>query len=182
MSKPHHRDTFRARPTSHRTVVAEPVWRVTARLISGAFIIAALLTACRTSPPPCTIPTGHVIRWGTWYDSLGVLRGYQLDERGIVSRYEQYIDSPTLRILDTLAVAIEPQVHCDVLASLRTAFLREQAYVVIGPVSHYVEYATPSATLRAVWDSRFETYGSRHFRAIFRWLNHLIGNDGTTEH
>ncbi|GIV49480.1 MAG: hypothetical protein KatS3mg038_0001 [Candidatus Kapaibacterium sp.] len=141
-------------------------------------IAAVVFAACAsTSPPPCTLPPGHVIRWGTWLDSLGRLEGYQLAWNGTVTRYQQSIQSGQLRILDTLTVRIEPQTHCAVATDLRNAFVQHQTYVVIGPVSHFVELATPSATARAVWDARFETYGSRHFRAIFRWLNHLVGND-----
>lgn len=142
-------------------------------------LIGALLS-CQSAPiPPCTIPEGLLIRWGSWYDSLGILRGYQLDREGTVIQYEQNVQNGQIRLLDTLTVHIEPKTHCDIALSLKNAFLHNQAYVVIGPASHYVEYTTPHATLRAVWDSRFETYGSRHFRAIFRWLNYLIDRHET---
>jgi hypothetical protein len=144
------------------------------RLLS---ITVLLIAACRTAPPtpPCSIPEGLHIRWGVWNDSLGVLEGYQLEPSGRVLHYRQGVQTGQQTLLDTLPQTIERRTHCDVAISLRNAFIQNQTYVVIGPRSHYVEYATPSATLRAVWDARYETYGSRHFRAIFRWLNHLIG-------
>ncbi|GIV53819.1 MAG: hypothetical protein KatS3mg039_0337 [Candidatus Kapaibacterium sp.] len=145
------------------------------RLLSIALL---LIGACRsTESLPCTLPADLRIRWGTWNDSLGVLDGYQLEPNGTVVRYRQSTQSATISTLDTLPVSIESTVRCSVATSLRDAFLQNQTYVVIGPLSHYVEYATATATMRAVWDARYQTYGSRHFRAIFRWLNHLIGSD-----
>ncbi len=143
------------------------------RLLS---IVLLAMVACRTpEPPPCTIPDGLRIRWGTWIDSLGILEGYQLEPSGTVVRYRQSTQSATPTILDTLSTTIDRPTHCNVATSLRSAFVINQTYVVIGPLSHYIEYATPTATLRAVWDSRYETYGSRYFRAIFRWLNYMVG-------
>lgn len=144
-----------------------------------AISLATLLfAACASSPPsPCTLPPGHVIRWGTWIDSLERIEGYQLEWNGTVTRYQQSTQSGQIRILDTLEVYIEPHTHCAVATDLRNAFVQNQTYVVIGPVSQYVELTTATATARAVWDARFETYGSRHFRAIFRWLNYLVSND-----
>lgn len=162
---------------SHRAMKHRPIqWCLVLGLVG-----IGLSCQGRTTSPPCTMPEGLLIRWGSWYDSLGILRGYQLDREGRVVEYEQTVKNGQIRLLDTLAVHIEPKTHCDVALSLKNAFLHNQAYVVIGPVSHYVEYTTPTATLRAVWDSRFETYGSRHFRAIFRWLNYLIGRHETAD-
>ncbi|MCX7936195.1 MAG: hypothetical protein RMK00_03955 [Bacteroidota bacterium] len=145
-------------------------------LLSVAVVAVGLLSCRSTSPPPCMVPVGHVIRWGVWNDTTGMLSGYQLRWDGQLVRYSQHRDSPAVYIFDTLSIQIPRQTHCDIALSLRNAFLREQTYVVIGPLSHYVEYNTPTATLRAVWDARFETYGSRHFRGIFRWLNSLVGH------
>lgn len=116
-----------------------------------------------------------MIRWGTWVDSLATLEGYQLTATGTVARYRQSTRTGEISVIDTLSATIPQKTHCDVAFSLQNAFIRNQTYVVIGPVSQYVEYTTPQATLRAVWDTRFQTYGSREFRAIFRWLNSLIG-------
>ncbi|MCX7930101.1 MAG: hypothetical protein N2663_05210 [Chlorobi bacterium] len=118
-----------------------------------------------------------MIRWGVWNDSLGLLTGYQLFPDGTVQRYRRAYTATSDETLDTLPVRINADTHCRIADALRSAFIHNQAYTVIGPISHYVEYNTPTAALRATWDARYETYGSRHFRAIFRWLNHSIGND-----
>jgi hypothetical protein len=151
------------------------------RLVISAAIVLFCACARTIPPPPCTLPTDLVIRWGTWFDTLGVIRGYQLQWSGIVSSYEQNIRTGDIHVLDTLTISIERKTHCDVATDLRNAFVQNQAYVVIGPVSHFVELSTSSTTARAVWDARYETYGSRHFRAIFRWLNHLIGRHETAD-
>lgn len=142
-----------------------------------AISLAVLLMACSSSPPPCTVPEGVIIRWGTWDDSLKTLQGYQLDWRGTVVTYRQTTTQLEPTLLDTLRVTIPRQTHCQVVEALRQAFVRNQTYFVLGPESHYVEYVRGTTVLRAVWDTRFQTYGSREFRAIFRWLHHLVGND-----
>ncbi len=151
------------------------------RLVISSVIVLFCACARTIYPPPCTLPTDHVIRWGTWFDTLGVIGGYQLHWNGTVSSYEQNIRTGDMHVLDTLTISIERKTHCDVVTDLRNAFVQNQTYVVIGPVSHFVELSTSNTTARAVWDSRYETYGSRHFRAIFRWLNHLIGRNETAD-
>ena len=126
-------------------------------------------TSIKSKVPDCIKPgmKDMLIRWGVWIDSTGNVQGYELDAHSIIWKYsastkkENYIrDSICTISIDRL---------CSIVDTVRKTFLSIQSYTVLAPRMYYVEYQNPAGNvnLRAVWDSRFQTYGSKEFRAIF---------------
>lgn len=124
-----------------------------------------------TKRTDCTLPKQLLLRWGAWNDSLGVLKGYELDADMRLWKYTAYTNRNTYS-RDSIGTVAKPSV-CYFADTTRKAFLYVQTLFVKGPVSHFVEYNNPErdVALRAVWDARYQTFGSKEFRAIFDSLN-----------
>ena len=114
------------------------------------------------------------VRWGEWNDSTDVLTGYEFDTQG---RLYKYSASPhSVKYLRDSIGTISKRSMCFYVDTVRKTFLRIQSLYVHAAAMRYVEYQNPDAqlSLRAVWDSRFQTYGSKEFRAIFDSLSTLV--------
>ena len=112
-----------------------------------------------------------VLRWGEWNDTTKVLDGYELDARGCLYKTKA-AEFAERYMKDSLCMLPQP-VFCRYADTVRATFLKIQSLTVRAPRMRYVEYQNQPAgvNLRAVWDRRFETYGSREFRAIFDSLS-----------
>ncbi len=153
-------------------------------LVLALVLTTALLAldACGSSTPalsnyPSCIRPGMReirIRWGDWIDSTAVLTGHEIDAQGKLFAYQA---SPySVKYLRDSVSHIDTAQVCYWVDTVRKTFLRIQSLTVHAPHMRYVEYQNPDAhlSLRAVWDSRFETYGSKEFRAIFDSLQTLV--------
>ncbi len=114
------------------------------------------------------------VRWGDWIDSTDVLSGYEIDAQGRLFKYSASPHSQKY-LRDSIGTVSREQL-CMSIDTVRKTFLKIQTLWVHAPHMRYVEYQNPEASLslRAVWDSRFQTYGSREFRAIFDSLSTLV--------
>ncbi len=115
-----------------------------------------------------------LLRWGEWNDTTKVLTGYEVDARGRVFR-TQAAEFSERYMRDSIGV-MPVSAFCMFADTTRATFLKIQSLTVRAPIMRYVEYQNPLArvTLRAVWDKRFQTFGSREFRAIFDSLSTYI--------
>jgi hypothetical protein len=115
-----------------------------------------------------------LLRWGEWNDTTKVLTGYELDAKGRLYR-TQAAEFSERYLRDSIAQVPVP-VFCMYADTTKATFLKIQSLTVRAPIMRYVEYQNPPAriTLRAVWDKRFQTHGSREFRAIFDSLSTFI--------
>ncbi len=114
------------------------------------------------------------IRWGDWMDTTAILNGYEIDAQGRLFKYQA---SPYAeRYLRDSIGTVDRAALCFYIDTVRKTFLRIQSLGVRAPHMRYIEYQNPEAqlSLRAYWDSRFQTYGSREFRAIFDSLSTLV--------
>ncbi len=114
-----------------------------------------------------------IIRWGTWVDSSTVLDGYEIDAQRRLFKYKAS-EYSVKYLRDSIGV-VPAGVFCFYADTIRKTFVRIQSLSVHAPRMHYIEYQNPDAnlSLRAVWDARYQTYGSREFRAIFDSLSTL---------
>lgn len=112
-----------------------------------------------------------VLRWGDWNDTTKVLDGFELDARGCL--YKTKAAEFSERYMRDSLCMLPQRVFCRYADTVRTTFLKIQSLTVRAPRMRYIEYQNHAAgvNMRAVWDRRFETYGSREFRAIFDSLS-----------
>lgn len=119
----------------------------------------------------CSLPNDLLIRWGVWNDSTGVLKGYELDANARLWRYTTSTKRSTYD-RDSIGTIEKPQL-CYFVDTVKKTFLAVQTLYAPGQISRYIEYQHPTANvnLRAVWNAKFQTHGSKEFRAIFDSLS-----------
>lgn len=128
-----------------------------------------------TSSKPCVYSnTETMIRWGL-QDSLKNLSGYELDAQGRVWKYSKLANSSTYQRDSVAQTSVD--FMCFALDTTKKAFIKVQTLYYPGALSHYVEYVNPigHVNLRAIWNKRYNTYGSQDFRFIFDTLQtHIV--------
>lgn len=113
-----------------------------------------------------------VVRWGDYDTKSGQLRAYQFAgslELATVRR-ETYQEQPEVAVFQPL----DGRVFCTWLRKTLDVFEQIQTLNAPGEMSRYVEYSTPKTTIRAVWNPKFQTYGSKEFRALYDSLMTLV--------
>ncbi len=128
------------------------------------------MSACQ-SLPPCMTPAlqGTLLRWGE-QDSNGVsIRGYELTTRAELFSYTATGDSILHR---TRLGRLDARLYCRLLAQAHHAFLTTHAFHVPAPLQRFVEYRSPSAFMRAVWNPLYRTHGNELFWRLYDSLEH----------
>ncbi|MFM7774951.1 MAG: hypothetical protein ACKO9V_08975 [Candidatus Kapaibacterium sp.] len=181
---PHDRDAGLAQRFFHRACRAQAT-RLAGPVLILLIILIPAVTGClgslssRTADSrgvDCVKPSMRevLLRWGEWNDTTKVLAGYEVDAAGRLFRTQaaEFSERYLRDSIGTMPVAS----FCMFTDTTRATFLKIQSLTVRAPVMRYVEYQNPPArvTLRAVWDKRFQTFGSREFRAIFDSLSTFI--------
>ncbi len=113
-----------------------------------------------------------VIRWGDYDTKGGRLRAYQFNgalELSKVKR-ETMSEQPDVEKYAT----IEGQQFCKWFRKSLDVFEQIQSLNAPGEISRYVEYSTPKTTIRAVWNPKFQTFGSKEFRMLYDSLMTLV--------
>lgn len=113
-----------------------------------------------------------VIRWGDYDTEGGRLRAYQFNgslELAKVKR-ETVSEQPDIEKYGTM----EGVQFCTWLRKSLDVFEQIQSLNAPGETSRYVEYSTPKTTIRAVWNPKFQTFGSKEFRALYDSLMTLV--------
>ncbi|MCS6966011.1 MAG: hypothetical protein NZ473_04500 [Candidatus Kapabacteria bacterium] len=123
--------------------------------------LLGLLTSCAAcrSIPPCVTPALQEVRlrWGT-QDSLGLtIRGYELTAHAELFQYEAIGDSTLWR---RRLGYIDGALYCRLLLQAHRAFQAVPAFYVPADSQHFVEYRSPVALMRAVWNPRYRTHGN----------------------
>ncbi len=124
-----------------------------------------LLIACYSTPPCLTPALSELrLRWGI-QDSTGTnILGYELTSRGELFRYHATGDSLLSRIQ---LGRIKGELYCRLLSQAHHAFLTVQAFYVPADTQRFVEYRSPTALMRIVWNPRYRTHGNELFWALY---------------
>ncbi|MBL7976257.1 MAG: hypothetical protein JNJ85_15175 [Candidatus Kapabacteria bacterium] len=112
-----------------------------------------------------------LIRWGVYYDSTGTLYGYEIDANARLWRYVASTKKSNYE-RDSIGTVSASQL-CFFKDTVRNTFIKIQSLFVPAKTRHFIEYQNPAnqVSLRAMWDARYQTYGSKEFRSIFDSLN-----------
>lgn len=112
------------------------------------------------------------IRWGDYDVKSGKMRAYQFSgslKMSTVER-ESFGEQPEINDFDK----IEGEVFCKWLEKTVSIFEKIQTLNAPGDEARYVEYSTAKTTVRAVWNPKYQTYGSKEFRAFYDSLTALV--------
>ncbi len=144
-----------------------------------AVSLVGLVAACSSSQPDLPAPdcvkaedSLVLMRWGTVHAD-GRVEGHQLASSALLSAFEQAdlkaesTSTPVGRLRDSS--------YCAMLAALRSTFLKEAALYNPGEESRFVELSDPPRHLylRALWNAKYQTFGSKVFRALYDSLQTL---------
>ncbi len=113
-----------------------------------------------------------IIRWGNYDVNSGKLHSYQFTGSLALATVHRltYREQP---VIDNIG-AIKGEVFCKWLAKTIETFEDIQTLNAPGETARYVEYSSSKATIRAVWNPKYQTFGSKEFRALYDSLMTLI--------
>ena len=143
-------------------------------------ILLALASACGTISDKTKTnciddnPESLILRWGGHNYKTGYLSGYQIDGKANLFSFEK---KGSNSIYESIKIGnVNADRFCELLNSSKKYFVEIQALNAPGDSSNFIEYINPviNTNLRAVWNERFKTYGSREFRELYDSLNTFI--------
>lgn len=138
-----------------------------------ALTLATALSGCSSPPPPPDCITSEnrelLVRWGDIEEDKTVTGFAVHSNASMVSFAQKSLEAP---MKETELGVMDGVVYCETVKLIRTTFLEVQALHAPGNVSRFIEISNPpqGLYLRAVWNPKYETFGSKEFRAIFDTL------------
>jgi hypothetical protein len=138
-----------------------------------SFIVSACGSSSDTTKESCLNDSmkGMILRWGGHNYKTNYISGYQIDNKADLYKFEMknsFEDAKTEKIGN-----VDEERFCRLLKDTKRFFIEIQALHAPGDTSNFIEFINPvtNTNLRAVWNARYKTYGSREFRALFDSLN-----------
>ncbi|MFC2130235.1 hypothetical protein ACFLSQ_02255 [Bacteroidota bacterium] len=116
------------------------------------------------------------LRWGGHNYKTNHLAGYQIDAN--LNLYKFVKGSSTEYKTEEIG-KVDNDRFCELLKTTKKLFIEIQALNAPGDSSNFVELINPgtNTNLRAVWNVRFKTHGSKEFRALFDSLDLFVINN-----
>ncbi len=135
---------------------------------------------CKTAQTPSCLTDkqkGLIIRWGDYDNEKKEFNGYLLNTDaeyfsvkggGLIGKHDE-------ELLGT----IDSDNYCKLFHAIRKEFLATQTLNSPGDISRIIEFNNPTTNviLRAVWNPKFQTFGSKGFRKIYDQLQDILKND-----
>lgn len=112
------------------------------------------------------------IRWGNYDVKSGKMRAYQLNGSLELATVERESFNEQLEINNFGEV--DGKIFCKWLDETINIFEEIQTLNAPGDEARFVEYSTTKTTVRAVWNPKYQTYGSKEFRVFYDSLTALI--------
>ncbi len=145
------------------------------RMVIIGFAAIALLFSCSSTKKDnktCLDKNmkGLTLRWGGHNYKTHALSGYQIDSEARLYRFEKTKGDKEYKT--TEIGKVKPRKICYLAGRVQQLFLKLQTLTAPGDSSNFIELINPATNFhqRAVWNVKFETYGSKEFRAVFDTL------------
>ncbi len=151
-------------------------------IVKAVLIIASILviTGCKTVQTPSCISDkqkGLIIKWGDYDNEKREFVGhimktdteiFSVKSAGLLGNYDK-----------EASVSVAGDDYCKILNNIRKEFLSTQTLNSPGDISRIIEFNNPATNvvLRAVWNPKFETFGSKGFRKIYSQLQDILQNN-----
>jgi uncharacterized protein YceK len=118
-----------------------------------------------------------VIRWGGHNMLTNQLAGWQINAKGKLMQFKKAGRESDYEF--TEFSTIDSNRFCKLLDTVQKYFLEIQALNAPGDSSHFVQFinSTTSTDIRAVWNMRYQTYGSREFRSLYDTLEAIADRE-----
>lgn len=144
-------------------------------IFAAVFTIAVMGcgTVSKSVKPDCFIDD-LILRWGGHNHKENILSGYQIDSEAFLYKFIKDSLHPNYNI--EKIGEVDKDRFCELLKTTKKLFIEIQALNAPGDSSNFVEFLNPgtNTNLRAVWNVRFQTFGSKEFRALFDSLNLFV--------
>lgn len=146
-------------------------------------LMIIFLFSCKTtdnSKPEC-LGNGKMdkveLRWGGLNYKKSIISGYKIDTKFKIYKMSQKGKNDKLTFKEI--GKIDPNKFCLLVNEAQSLFLKIQALKVFADSSNFIEFINPElhSSAKAIWNSKFKTYGSKEFRKLFIKLDSLIGKN-----
>lgn len=114
------------------------------------------------------------ITWGDVILKTGEIDGWRLNAKGEVLRFtREELNSDSII---SKTSEIDKSKLCSLISMINSEILKTQALNAPGDISRYVEFYNPETgtNFRAIWNPKFQTVGSKGFRAIYDSLMSVV--------
>jgi hypothetical protein len=107
-----------------------------------------------------------MISWGELITETGEINGWSFDSKSMLYTYKK---NRTGDITREKITRIPKDKYCSLLSQIKQNILQTQALNAPGELSRFVEYSNSSSNvfIRALWNAKYETVGSKGFRHLY---------------
>ncbi|MFA6570092.1 MAG: hypothetical protein WCT77_02535 [Bacteroidota bacterium] len=140
------------------------------------FFSSLIISSCEHAKPRCYDNTTKslIIRWGEYYKKPDLFKGYQIDALGKLSAIHKTGKDKNYTTEEIGFTNADR--YCYARGMLQFLFIRSQTINEPGDTVRFIEYFNPerNSNPRAVWNSRYKTFGSEGHRDAYDSLQALV--------
>ena len=140
------------------------------------YIFILIFVACSSHKPDCYNENNKdlKLRWGYFISKTGKISGYQLNYDATLLKIRK--TNAEDKYTDSVLTCIDGEKYCKFLIMTRDTILKIQALNEPGDSLNFIEYLDHprNVRMRAMWNPKNKTFGSRGFRGIYDSLQTLV--------